>query len=77
MTQLDDAIEIKKPDPDSQWRLKPCKCGSDNVAYVKYLDGPEEAWAVQCFDCGLRVARMPGYKVRHEAQVKWNKGETL
>ena len=31
-----DVIEIKKPEPDSQYRLLPCKCGGDNVAYVHY-----------------------------------------
>ena len=34
---LDDVIEIKKANPDSQYLLLPCKkCGSDNVAYVHY-----------------------------------------
>ena len=34
---IDDAFEIKKADPDSQYRLLPCKkCKGDNVAYVHY-----------------------------------------
>lgn len=33
---LDDVIEIKVPAPDCQYRLVPCKCGSDNVAYEHY-----------------------------------------
>ena len=67
---LDDAVEIKVPDPDSQWRLLPCRCKSDNVAYVKYEAQGQELWRVQCFDCGHTGA---GDIVRHEAQVKWNK----
>ncbi len=28
---MDDVIEIKKPDQDSQYRLRPCKkCGGEN-----------------------------------------------
>ena len=64
---LDNAVEIKVPQPDSQYRLLPCKCGSDNVAYVLGADG---LWRVQCFDCGHSGA---GAEIRHEAQVKWNK----
>ena len=72
--KMDDAVQIVKPVPDSHFRLRPCKCSSDNVAYVKYLDGPEEVWAVQCFDCGYRAMRAPGYKIQHDAQAAWNNG---
>jgi site-specific DNA-methyltransferase (adenine-specific) len=47
--KMDDAVQIIKPAPDSHYRLVPCKCGSDNVAYVLGNDG---RWRVQCFDCG-------------------------
>lgn len=67
--KLDDAIEIKKPDPDSHFRLRPCKCGSDNVAYVRYTNGGD-AWRVSCFDCGHTVDK--GHHDRHDAQVVWN-----
>ena len=65
---LDDVVQVIKPDPDSHFRLVPCKCGSDNVAYVL---GADEQWRAHCFDCGHTGA---GDRVRHEAQVKWNKG---
>lgn len=69
---LDDVIEIRKPDPDCQYRLKPCKkCKSDNVAYVHYDARGGEAWRVSCFDCGHTVDK--GNKVRHDAQLAWNK----
>ena len=68
---MDDAIEINKAEPDSQYRLKPCKkCKSDNVAYVHYNGRGGAAWAVACFDCGYTVNK--GNKVRHDAQVNWN-----
>lgn len=41
---INDAIEIKKADQDSQYRLLPCKCGSDNVAYVNsQTDWPRQS----------------------------------
>lgn len=67
---LDDAVEIRLPAPDSQFRLMPCRCKSDHVAYVKYLDGDEEKWRVRCFDCGNTVDKGP--TVQHEAQLAWN-----
>ena len=67
---LDDAIEIKVPQPDSQYRLVKCQCGSDNVAYVRYEDQGEELWRAQCFDCGRTSM---GAKIQHETQLAWNK----
>ena len=64
---MDDAVEIKLADPDSQWRLRPCKCKSDNVAYVLGADG---MWRVRCFDCGNTGAKAA---VRHDAQLLWNR----
>ena len=68
---IDDSIEIKVPAPDSQYRLVPCKCGSDNVAYVHYNGRGGAAWRVECFDCGHKVDK--GNRVQHDAQVAWNK----
>ena len=71
---MDDAIAIVKPAQDSQFRLLPCpKCKSDNVAYVHYNGRGGAKWRVECFDCGHTVDK--GYKVRHDAQVAWNKEE--
>ena len=70
---LDDVLEIKKADPDSQYRLRPCKkCRSENVAYEHYNGRGGAAWRVKCFDCGYTVDK--GNMVRHDAQVNWNKG---
>ena len=71
---LDDVIEIKKADPDSQYRLRPCKkCKGDNVAYVHYNGRGGAAWRVECFDCGHKVDK--GNRVRHDAQMAWNGGD--
>lgn len=68
--KMDDSIEIIKPAPDSQYRLLPCKCSSDNVAYVHYNGRGGAKWRVQCFDC-LRC-EAPATGVRHQVQVAWN-----
>ena len=65
--KMDDVMEIITPTTDSHYRLVPCKCGSDNVAYTLGADG---RWRAHCFECGHTG---PGDMVRHGAQVKWNK----
>lgn len=68
---LADAIEIKVPAPDSQFRLVPCKaCGDERAAYVRYRAGGIEPWRVQCLGCGHSVDKAAA--VRHDAQVAWN-----
>ena len=67
---MDDIIEIKVPEPDSQFRLVPCKCGSDNVAYEHYKGRGGAAWRVKCYCCGFTVDK--GNRVRHDAQRNWN-----
>lgn len=70
---MDDAIQIIKPDPDSQYRLRSCSCMSDNVAYIQYQHPDGESWRVKCFDCGKTAD--PGRPApRHEAQILWNEG---
>lgn len=66
-----DILDIKKPDPDSHFRLLPCKaCRSENIAYVRYQAGAIMPWRVQCFDCGHVVDK--GAIARHDAQIAWN-----
>ena len=70
---IDDAIEIKKPDPDSHFLLKNCGvCNSDNVVYVKYVDNGSELYRVSCFDCGHTV-KPSGAVCAHDAQMVWNR----
>ena len=69
---IDDAIEIKKPETDSHFRLAPCRqCKSDNVAYVKYENKSRELWRVSCFDCGYTV-KPDNAVCAHDAQQGWN-----
>lgn len=63
---LDDVLQVLPAVQDSHFRLKSCRCGSENVAYVQRKD---ERWAARCFDCGREG---PGDDTRHGAQGKWN-----
>lgn len=72
---IDDAIEIKKPAPDSHFLLKNCEvCTSDNVAYVKYEDNGSVRYRVSCFDCGHTMKPF-GAVCAHDAQIAWNRPE--
>lgn len=72
----DDIIEIKKPAPDSQYRLRNCpRCDSGDAAYVHYNGRGGAKWRVECFNCGYTVDK--GDTVRHDAQLLWNKGASL
>lgn len=51
---LGNVVSIKKPEPDSHFRLRNCPvCNGDNVAYVEYKKGTQEPWRVDCFDCEI------------------------
>ena len=67
---LDNVILIQKPEPDSHYRLRPCKCKSDNVAYEQYNGKGGAKWRVKCYDCGFSVDK--GNRVQHDAQNNWN-----
>ena len=70
---IDDAIDIRRPEPDSHFRLVPCRnCKSDNVAYVKYQNNDRVRFRVSCFDCGYTV-KPEGAVCAHDAQVAWNR----
>ena len=70
---IDDAIEIKKPAPDSHFLLKNCRvCRGDNVAYVKHEENGSERFRVTCFDCGHTV-QPERAACAHDAQVAWNR----
>ena len=67
--EINDAIGIVAPAPDSQYRLVPCDCGNDQPVYVVGCDG---LWRVLCLECKHETK---GFTVQHEAQVAWNKEE--
>ena len=68
--EMENVIQISRPAPDSHYRLRNCRCQSDNVSYVQYEGDGAERWRVLCFDCGNTVDK--GCTVKHEAQVAWN-----
>lgn len=56
-----------RPDPDSQFRLRPCGCGGE----ARYVGYDTDEWAVQCTVCGRTGVRG---KLRHDCQIHWNQG---
>ncbi len=67
MVKLKDLI---LPDPDGQFRLRGCKCGCKEPGYILLGAEGREKWGVECPDCGKAT---PGFPVRHDAQVYWNR----
>lgn len=69
-----DVVEMSKPDPDSQYRLKTCACGGGEVVYLHCKDIFDNlAWRVKCMDCMAETAR--SYAIKHDAQLAWNTGQ--
>jgi hypothetical protein len=65
-----EVVQMIVPGPDSQYRLVPCRCGGIGI-YEQVASG---AWRVRCSTCG----RLTGEdKVRHEAQILWNRGGAI
>ena len=62
-------IDTKIPAPDSQFRLRPCRCGCENIGYLQIRAGAQEPWVVRCFRCG---AATEPFLIRHDAQIFWN-----
>lgn len=65
--KLGDLVEIIKPEPDSQYRLRPCECGSRKVVYICY--GYYAFYTAICDTCGKETAL---HRNRHKAQIEWN-----
>lgn len=59
-----------RPAQDSQFRLLPCDCGSDDVVYQSSSGMSGTSYRVKCLTCGRRSQWMP---CRHDAQVIWNR----
>lgn len=57
------------PVSDDQYRLRPCPCGCEQVAYLKVRTWDFDPWIVRCMGCGKRT---DGFGGRHDAQLSWN-----
>lgn len=69
-------MTVIRPDPDSHFRLVPCKaCRSEDVVYKGEQVGDARFWQVECRCCGCTVDKST--QVRHEAQVAWNKENVI
>ena len=61
--------EFIRPAQDSQFRLKPCVCGSHDVVYQCTARIGWDEYRVKCPDCRRRTS---WYPCRHDAQNAWN-----
>lgn len=68
---IQEAVRMVGAEPDSQYRLRACRCGAwgERVAYAQ---GRDKSWRALCLVCG---AESDGADTRHGAQVEWNFGK--
>lgn len=67
---MQDAVRLVGADPDSQYRLRACKCGAGGE-FVAYAQVRDKSWRALCLVCG---AESGGAETRHGAQMEWNFG---
>lgn len=67
-------IDTREALPDGQFRLRGCRCGSEDVVYLRIRDGSREPWMVRCLACGAQGERK---EICHEAQVDWNTNKAV
>ena len=60
--------EFIRPAPDSQFRLRPCVCGSEDVVYQCTARIGWDEYRVKCLNCGRRTILHP---CKHDAQNAW------
>ena len=67
---IQEAVRLVEAEPDSQYRLRACRCGAggERVAYAQGRDG---SWRAVCLVCGTESG---GGETRHGAQMEWNLG---
>ena len=69
---MQDAVRMVGAEPDSQYRLRACRCGA-GVEFVAYaLIGRDKKWRAICLVCG---AESGWAETRNGAQMEWNFGE--
>ena len=61
-------IEFIHPAPDSQFRLRPCVCGSEDVVYRCSTEEPRPFYRVMCLSCWRQT---PWHLSQHDAQNAW------
>lgn len=63
-------VEVLKADPDSQYRLVPCRCGGEpEYHHIIHDVQQRDSWIVYCPECGAHTFAS---NVRHHAQIAWN-----
>lgn len=69
-------VEYIKPEPDSQYLLKACDCGSNEAVYLQCKDPLGNlSWRVKCLRCNAHTES--SFPIRHDAQIAWNTGQHI
>ena len=73
MDNIENMVQIWKPEPGGQLALKPCPfCGNEEPVYLQYNTPAGLRWMVICTDCMANVD--PGTaQQRHQIKPLWNR----
>ena len=66
---MQEAVRLVGAEPDSQYRLRPCRCGAGGEFVAYALIGRDDKWRAICMVCG---AESGGANTMHGAQMEWN-----
>ena len=68
---MQEAVRLVEAGPDSQYRLRPCRCGAGGELVAYALIGSDKKWRAVCMVCG---AESEWAETMHGAQMEWNFG---
>lgn len=68
---IQEAVRLVAEEPDSQYRLRACRCGAGGEFVAYALIGSDKNWRAICMACG---AESGWAETRHGAQMEWNFG---
>ena len=73
MDNIENMVQIWKPEPGGQLALKPCPfCGNEEPVYLQYNHAAGLRWMVLCTDCMASID--PGWaRSRHRVAELWNR----
>lgn len=68
---MQEAVRLVEAGPDSQYRLRACRCGAGGEFVAYALIGSDKKWRAVCMVCG---AESEWAETMHGAQMEWNFG---
>ena len=68
---MQEAVRLVEAGPDSQDRVRACRCGAGGEWVAYALIGSDKKWRAVCMGCG---AESEWAETMHGAQMEWNFG---